>query len=104
MLFGTSLAAHAVLIAWLRDAFRVGRAGTLLLVAMGVVLSLALFAPREYFGVTSFEVAVVALGASSFVGMRIALAAIGYVTAARSGARSRGTKTVQPARASEASA
>lgn len=73
MLLGIALSAHAVLIAWLRRLVGGGRTITLALTAVALVLTLALFAPREYFGYTSFELFVVAVGASLYVGLVVVI-------------------------------
>ncbi|AKU99252.1 putative phosphoesterase [Labilithrix luteola] len=77
MLLGIALSAHAVLIAWLRRLVGGSRTTTLALAAGALVLTLALFAPREYFGYTSFELFVVAVGASLYVGLVVAITLFG---------------------------
>ena len=72
MLLVVALAAHAILIAWLRRTLRAGALVTWLLIAGGVGLSLALFGPREDFGYTSFELSVVALGSGLLVAALVA--------------------------------
>jgi uncharacterized protein len=67
MLFVVALAAHAVLIAWLRRVIGRGFARTAVLVTGGLAATAALFGPRENFGYTSFELSVVTLGAGLFV-------------------------------------
>lgn len=83
MLFVTALAAHAVLIAWAKITFGLRAAGTMVLGAIALVLSLALFLPRENFGKTSFELAVVALGGVLFAGLVGVARLIGWFLARR---------------------
>lgn len=89
MLFVTALAAHAVLIAWAKITFGLRAAGTSLLAAIGVLLTLALFLPREHFGETSFELAVVALGAVVFALLVAVASAVRWLHARRERARRR---------------
>lgn len=58
-----ALGAHAALVVWART---FSRAFAVVLAIAGVIASLSLFADRSHFGTTSFELAVVALGAVMF--------------------------------------
>lgn len=66
-LLASALGSHAVFVAWLRRGLALGRGATLALAGVSVVLSLALFAPREFFAFTSFELMVVSFGSALFV-------------------------------------
>lgn len=81
MLLGIALSAHAVLIVWLRRLVGGSRTVTLALAAIALVLTLALFAPREYFGYTSLELFVVAVGASLYVGLVVVITLFAKVRA-----------------------
>lgn len=66
-----ALASHAVLIAWLRAVIGKGPMRTAALVAVSLFMTIALYGPRENFGYTSLELAVVALGGGFFVALLI---------------------------------
>ncbi len=66
-----ALASHALLIAWLRTLIGKGPKRTAALVAASLFMVIALYGPRENFGYTSLELAVVALGGGLFVALRI---------------------------------
>ncbi len=66
-----ALASHALLIAWLRTVIGKGPKRTAALVAASLFMVIALYGPRENFGYTSLELAVVALGGGLFVALRI---------------------------------
>ena len=70
-LFLCAVASHAVLVVWARSV--VGRTPlrTFALVAFAFFACVALFGPREYFGYTSFELALVMMGAGFYVAMRV---------------------------------
>lgn len=76
-----ALGSHAVLIAWLRRGFGMGRDATIGLSLVGIVLSLALFAPRSYFAFTSTELMFVAMGASGFVAFFLARSVVRWARA-----------------------
>ena len=78
-----ALASHAVLIAWLRSVIGKGPLRTSALVAAAIFLTIALYGPRENFGYTSFELAVVALGGGLFVTLLIGGRAVVFVRARR---------------------
>ena len=62
-----ALASHAGLIVWLRAVIGKGPLRTGALVVVSLFFTIALYAPRENFGYTSLELAVVALGSGIFV-------------------------------------
>ena len=66
-----ALASHAALIVWLRSIIGRGPLRTGALVAIALFFTIALFAPRENFGYTSLELAVVALGGGIFATLLI---------------------------------
>jgi len=78
-----ALASHAVLIAWLRSVIGKGPLRTTALIAAAMFLIIALYGPRENFGYTSFELAVVALGGGLFVTLLIGERAVAVVRARR---------------------
>ncbi|MDB4940914.1 MAG: putative phosphoesterase [Labilithrix sp.] len=61
-----ALAAHGMLVLWVKTAL--GPRAALVVAALGAMASLSLFADRSHFATTSFELAVVALGAALFAG------------------------------------
>ena len=67
-----ALAAHAVFVLWARTLIR-NPVVTFGLALASVIASLSLFADRSHFGATSFELAIVALGAGLFVAFWLAL-------------------------------
>lgn len=88
-LLASALGSHAVFVAWLRRALSLGRGATLALAGVAVVLSLALFAPREFFAFTSFELMVVSFGSALFVLLAIVIVAFRKASRALSSRRSR---------------